>query len=91
MDDTQRLFSMDKNEWSWQGDLSESLRAFSEKLRAWNRDTLGNIFIRKRRVSQRPEGVQQALVRNTTVGLLELEKELRIERNDILMQEEMLW
>lgn len=36
-----------KREWNWQGDLGSSLKELEAKLKAWNRDTFGNIFRRK--------------------------------------------
>lgn len=58
---------------------------------AWNKDTFANIFQRKKRCQLHLEGVQLALARRTTSGLLRLEEKLRNERNEVLMQEELLW
>lgn len=61
------------------------------KLEAWNRDTFGNIFHRRRRNELRLLGVQRALKRRVTEGLLKLDSKLRLERREILLQEELLW
>lgn len=80
-----------EKEWEWNGDLMSSLECFAEKLRCWNRDTFGNVFSKKRRVQRRLEGVVRALDVQATPGLLSLERELKREWSDILLQEELLW
>lgn len=64
----------------WQWNLADSLKCFSGKLMAWNRDTFGNIFQMKIMSMLRLEGVQRALDRNVTRGLLKLEEKLRKEK-----------
>lgn len=67
------------------------LKCFSEKLLAWNRDTFGNIFRRKKRVQRHLKGVMRALDARTTVGLLRLKSMLKKEWTNVLLQEELLW
>lgn len=43
------FFSWAEREWKWEGNLVDSLKHFSKKLMAWNRDTFGIIFQRKQR------------------------------------------
>lgn len=71
--------------------MAESLGKFSEKPRAWNRDTFGNVFKRKKRLSLRLEGVQRALAEHTSRAMLKLERNLRDELKEMLLQEEMIW
>lgn len=77
--------------WKWEGSLNQTLKEFQLKLEAWNRDTFGKIFQRKRRNVLRLLGVQRALERRITEGLLKLDSKLRLERREILLQEELLW
>lgn len=60
-------------------------------LEAWNHDTFGNIFKRKRCNVLRLLGVQRALERNVIEGLLNLDLKMRLERREILHPEELLW
>lgn len=78
------------NEWVDVGDLGVALRKFSEKLAAWNRDVFGSIFKRKRRVQRRLEGVMKALENMLSVGLIKLERRLKREWSEVLLQEETL-
>lgn len=71
--------NMLKREWHWRGDVMCSLKSLAEKLRAWNRDTFGNIFWRKKRLTRRLEGVAKALDVKTSVRVLKLEMKLRSE------------
>lgn len=38
------------DEWEWNGNISKYLRTFSNKLKAWNIDTFGNVLKRKKRL-----------------------------------------
>lgn len=73
------FLKMMEKEWRWSGDLTCSLKCFTEKLAAWNKDTFGNVFKRKRRLRRRREGVERALDQGTSVGLLKLESGLKRE------------
>lgn len=53
-------------EWEWNGNMSESLRKFSDKLKAWNNNTFGNVFKRKMRLQLCLAGVQRALASHNT-------------------------
>lgn len=80
-----------EREWKWEGNLSQTLKSFSEKLQAWNKDTFGNILRMKKRNQLRLEGVQIILKRRVTEAMLKLERKLKEERSLILLQEEFLW
>lgn len=77
----------------WKGDthLPQALKDLQLKLEAWNRDTFGNIFRRKRRNEDSLAGVQDALDRRVTEELLKLGLKLRMERKEVLLQEKLLW
>lgn len=72
--------SLVEREWNWEGDLSQTPKSFPEKLQAWNHDTFGNIFRRKKRNQLRVEGVQRSLEKRVTEAMLKLEKKLKVER-----------
>lgn len=66
-----------EREWIRERHLMHSLRDFSEKLTAWNRDTFGCIFERKRKLRWRLEGVSRAIDARPTLGLIKLEKKFK--------------
>lgn len=85
------FFEWMEKEWSWDGELISSLKRFTEKLVAWNKNTYGNIFKQKQRNRPRLEGVVRALEFKTSAGILRLEEKLKKERAELLLQEELLW
>lgn len=80
-----------RREWNINTNLPTTLKDLVAKLRAWNQDTFGNIFRRKKRNELRLGVMQRAMARSGSNYLLNLERELRKERSLILLQEEMLW
>lgn len=50
-----------KDNWNYASNLAEALNEFKLKLKAWNKNMLGNVFQRKKRNSLRLEGVKMAL------------------------------
>lgn len=78
-------------EWKEKGGLQSSLSLLTESLWAWNVHTFGDIFQRKKRLSSRLEGIQRAMGRYCSNGLLSLERRLNREWEEVLFQEEMLW
>lgn len=77
--------------WSPESTIQENLQQLSLSLQHWNKYTFGNIFQRKRRLTRRLEGIQTCLARHPTAALLKLEEKLRLELNETLRQEEILW
>ncbi|KAK9169574.1 hypothetical protein Syun_001714 [Stephania yunnanensis] len=71
--------------------LHEALTLFSDQATKWNREVFGNIFHRKRRILARLRGIQKAFETHISGNLLLLDKELRIELENILLQEDLLW
>jgi hypothetical protein len=71
--------------------LCDSINSFTHLVTSWNRHTFGNIFIRKRRVLNRLNGIQHALACSPSVALACLEKSIRLEFLTILNQEEEFW
>lgn len=80
-----------QRKWRQELGLPVVLKALSDKLRAWNKFTFGNIFERKKRSELRLGGVQRAVARRENRFLINLERELKAERSLILLQEEFLW
>lgn len=71
--------------------LSLALKNFTDLARQWNKNKFGNIFARKKRVLARINGAQKALCNGLNHFLIQLEKELIVEYNMILCQEEEFW
>nr|XP_023873993.1 uncharacterized protein LOC111986559 [Quercus suber] len=57
----------------------------------WNRNHFGNIFVKKKNIMARLNGIQQAVASKPSNFLLNVEKELVKECDTILSQEEELW
>lgn len=72
------------------GDLNAALRGLSLKLLVWNRNVFGSIFRRKWRVKNRLKGVK-AVEDAPTLSMIKLERKLKRERIEVLLQEETLW
>lgn len=64
------FFPWMEQQWHWEGDLMSTLKSFKEKLIAWNHDTFGSIFKRKKRALTRLEGIQKAMARSLSNELL---------------------
>lgn len=79
-----------EKEWEWEGDLMCLMKCLSKKLLAWNRDTFGNIFKRKRRLQRMLEGVEGGLDVRVSPGMLRLQRKLKKEWAEVLLQEEIL-
>ncbi|KAL0012521.1 hypothetical protein SO802_007629 [Lithocarpus litseifolius] len=77
--------------WGFSRPLQVAIDCFSKKASDWNKHHFGNIFGRKKRVLARLNGIQRALAENPSHSLVEMEKSLHKELNDILCQEEELW
>ncbi|XP_052290822.1 uncharacterized protein LOC127900258 [Citrus sinensis] len=79
------------NSWDRNVTYLEAANLFQVKVMEWNRQHFGNIFWRKRRLLARLGGIQRALEKYTSQGLLELELKLKTELEEVLIQEEIFW
>lgn len=70
----QNFFKWMEEECVWNDNSIDSLKGFSKKLLAWNRDTFGNIFRMKKRLCLHLEGVQRAMDLKASIGLIMLEE-----------------
>lgn len=57
----------------------------------WNREIFGNIFRRKRRLEARLKGVKHALCDRQSQALVDLERRLQLELEEVLYSESLLW
>lgn len=80
-----------KGEWKWNGSLNTTLKDFTTKLETWNKYTFGNVFQRKKRNLMRLEGVQRSLKSKLSERMFKLERKLKMERMELLLQGEILW
>ena len=60
---------------------------FTLKIKAWNKETFGNVFANKRRTLARILGVQRAIANRPSSFLLNLQDQLSKEFNQILQWE----
>lgn len=79
------------SKWNQSTPLTTSLMSLSVDLQNWSKEVFHNIFREKRHLMARLAGIQKLLPQNPHRGLLKLESRLRLELDDVLMQEELLW
>lgn len=77
--------------WNQNEDTLYNTCKLASTLKQWNKLTFGNIHKRKSRILARLEGIQKCLGLGCTNGLIKLERKLRMDLKDTLMQEELLW
>ncbi|XP_075649874.1 uncharacterized protein LOC142620385 [Castanea sativa] len=80
-----------RNAWANHAGLYDSLNKFTSEVKFWNRELFGNIFAKKKRILACLSGIQRTMAVRPTSFLVNLEKELQLELNSILNQEEELW
>ena len=83
--------SIVRDTWGRTNCLEKAVEKFAKDATDWNRNHFGNIFAKKRRVMARLDGAQKALVERPSNFLVELEKDLQRELNEVLNQEQELW
>lgn len=78
---------------NWDGDslLEDVVSNFVNVVKKWNKDVFGNILTRKRALLARLRGIQRCMKRYHFNKLIELEKELFIDLEGVLDNEELLW
>lgn len=79
-----------RDAWGQSNRLDPVVEKFTKDATAWNRDHFGNIFAKKRRVMARLDGVQKALAERPSDSLVDVEKVLQRELNEVLNQEQEL-
>ena len=72
-------------------DLVRYLQEAKEDSHAFNMQVFGDIFRRKHLLEARIDGIQRRLESIDLGNLILLEKDLQVEYNQVLHQEEMLW
>ena len=70
---------------------SDAASIFVKEVQVWNREVFGNIFKRKRTLMARINGIQAALEKYSSRGLMRLEARLRRDLEMVMGQEEILW
>lgn len=78
---------------NWKNDvpLIPFLKCFASSLRDWNKNIFHNIFKKKYELWARLEGVQRSLNNGGPSRLVALEDKLKVEMENVLAQEELLW
>lgn len=77
--------------WNQDSTVMRNVQHMAGTFMTWNRRTFGNIHAKKRRLLARLGGIQKALACNWHNGLVKLNKKLRIELEEVLNQEELMW
>lgn len=80
-----------KKFWKDNDNIIENLGNFTNLVNDWNKVVFGNIFDRKREVIRELDRVQQALEQGNSIHLPLKETDIRVEIENILNQEELLW
>lgn len=80
-----------KEVWNDSESAFDNVRRIAPTLQDWNKNCFGNIHSRKKRLIGRFEGIQRALSRNHNHGLMKLDRKLRKDLDEVLVQEELLW
>lgn len=77
--------------WNNSSDIVTSLQNVSTDSIIFNKEVFGNIYLRKRKLENRLRGIQRELERVDLAQLLNLQKNLLTEYENILFQEETMW
>lgn len=77
--------------WSSGERLEGTLNDFTAAARKWNLEVFGNILKMKRNLLSRISGIQKCLENYYSKKLVDLEKDLRAELENVLDNEELLW
>ena len=83
--------SIVRDAWGRTNRLDEAVEKFTRDATEWNGNHFGNIIVKKRRGMARLDGAQKALAKRPSEFLVELEKDLQRELNEVLNQEQELW
>ncbi|PKI71166.1 hypothetical protein CRG98_008464 [Punica granatum] len=73
------------------GKLFVTIQIFSDCIRDWNKSVFGNVFHRKKHTLAGIAGVQRVLASNPNNFLVNLDRSLNREYEEILKQEEEIW
>lgn len=79
------------NAWRNSALLPMAIKSFAKGAATWNQSHFGNIFVKKKKLMLRLNGIQQALTSRPSAFLVELEKKLLLDLDLALAQEEELW
>ncbi|XP_021623881.1 uncharacterized protein LOC110623265 [Manihot esculenta] len=80
-----------RDNWQTVQSAPEAVEAMREKAIIWNKSTFGILASRKRQIIGRLKGIQKALETHRTTNLITTEIDLRVELEEILDYEELLW
>ncbi|KAF7844787.1 ribonuclease H [Senna tora] len=80
-----------KEEWNKEAELDKMLEKFKGSLKHWNKNVFGNVMKRKKNLINRLSGIQLAKEKNFNPYLVDLEKRIFQELEEVLNQEETIW
>jgi hypothetical protein len=83
---------MVKNSWARdQNNIVKCLQNVANDSTTFNKEVFGNIFARKKELEARLRGIQRTLEDIDSTRLMRLQRELLLEYENVLFQEETLW
>ncbi|XP_031111969.1 uncharacterized protein LOC116015942 [Ipomoea triloba] len=85
------FISLVHSNWKRERSLEENKRNMAAVLTTWNTNTFGNVFQRKKRLLVKLGGIQNCIANNSRPELIKLERRLRLELEEVLYQEELIW
>lgn len=80
-----------RNTWDHYPDWVPRMQHFQQAVKDWNKNTFGNIFIRKREILRRLNGISRALARGPNDFLENVQSQLWDEYEAMVVREEILW
>lgn len=69
----------------------QAAKNFISKVSHWNQESFGNIFYQKRYILAWLGSIQKALENSATTGLVRLEWKFKMDLEEVLSQEKILW
>ncbi|KAA3453866.1 reverse transcriptase [Gossypium australe] len=80
-----------KDNWEFKGNMSDSLHNFTDSVKNWNRDVYGFLGNRKRKLMRSLNNTQKLLEFSNATYLVNKEREIRDELENVLEHEDLLW
>lgn len=71
--------------------LAGAISDFTVKVQRWNKEVFGNVFLRKKKIMARLQGIQKAIANCPKSFLINLQNQLSEKYNLILQMEEEIW
>ncbi|KAF7808369.1 putative ribonuclease H protein At1g65750 family [Senna tora] len=77
--------------WAHNKPWLQGLQDFTSLVKKWNQTEFGNVFLRKKNLIRRLEGIERKLATSYHGGLVKLKSKIWKEYESTLLQEELIW